>query len=397
MKTSLERILTTHCGSLARPKALLDLMQAKYGGGAFDPAAFAVAVREAVKDVVARQVESGLDVVTDGEQGKVFFATYVRERLSGFEPAPPSDRGAPGGGRGQTREVQSFPEYYAWYSNFGSTRGNISGFNQALVCTGPVNYTGHEAVRADIQNLKDALAGQRYADVFMPATTPRSMGRNEHYRNEEEYLAAIADALREEYQEIVGAGFVVQVDDPGFVTQFGHAAGLSDEERRKRAERDVELVNYAIRGLPPEQVRFHTCYSINVGPRIYDAPLEDVVELMLRINAGAYSFEAANPRHFHDWHVFENVTLPEGKVLIPGMISHTTNIVEHPRFIADQLVNYAKLVGRENVIASNDCGFSSGAMYQPEIHPTVAWEKFRALAEGARLASERLWAGLHPA
>ncbi|HLH24983.1 MAG TPA: cobalamin-independent methionine synthase II family protein [Chloroflexota bacterium] len=385
MKRSTDRILTTHCGSLPRPKDLLDLMKARASGAAPDEGAFEARVRSAVADVVRQQVENGVDVITDGEQGKTGFFAYVSERLGGFESEP----GEPAAHF--TAEVQAFPEYYEQYFRQAMLGGRVAPM-APLVCKGPITYQGQEAVQRDVDNLKAALGGVQPADVFMPAVAPSGVARNrnEYYRTDEEYLHAIAEAMNTEYRAIVDAGFVVQIDDP-FITEVYSFSTSSPAERRKTAEMYVEAINYGLRGIPPEQVRFHTCYGINEGPRVHDAALKDIVDTLLKINAGAYSFEAANPRHEHEYHVWEAVKLPEGKVVIPGMITHAHNIVEHPELIAERLVQYAERVGRENVLAGADCGFSSQATYQPEVHPTVMWAKFRALAEGARLASARLW------
>jgi 5-methyltetrahydropteroyltriglutamate--homocysteine methyltransferase len=228
-------------------------------------------------------------------------------------------------------------------------------------------------------------------EAFMPAIVPQGVGRNEYYPTEEEYLGAVAEAMREEYLGIVKAGLVLQIDDAWLTSLYGQDESLDLDLRRSEAEKHVELLNHSLRGIPPESVRFHTCYGINEGPRVYDAPFGDFVDLMLKVNAGGYSFEAANPRHEHEWHLWERVRLPEGKVVIPGVISHTTNVVEHPELIADRLCNFARVVGRENVIAGADCGFSSNASYETDIHPTVIWRKFEALREGADLAGRRLW------
>ena len=225
----------------------------------------------------------------------------------------------------------------------------------------------------------------------MPAVAPGGVGRNEYYGSDEEYLAAVGDALREEYRAIVDAGFILQVDDPWLTEVHSQDPSLSATERRKIAERSVEAINHALRGIPAEKIRFHTCYGINEGPRVHDAPLKEIVDLILKVNAGAYAFEAANPRHEHEYHVWETAKLPAGKILIPGVITHCSNIVEHPELIAERITRYAKLVGRENVIAGADCGFSSQATYEPEIHPKIVWAKFQALAEGARLATKELW------
>jgi 5-methyltetrahydropteroyltriglutamate--homocysteine methyltransferase len=394
MKRSTERILTTFVGSLARPADLIDLMKAKETGQPHDPEALATRVCSAVAEVVRKQAEAGVDIVTDGEQGKASFITYVGERLTGFEPRATSPREGPWVG---SREEIAFPEYYEWYAR-GRPRNVAPPIS--MVCTGPITYKGQQALQMDIANLKAALQGLSVEEAFMPATSPtniESQRRNEYYSTEEAYLYAIADAMREEYHGIVAAGCVLQIDDPRLVTYYVANPTLSVEQCRKWAELRVEVLNYALRDIPPEQVRFHTCYGINIGPRIHDMPLQDIIDIMLKINAGAYSFEAANPRHEHEWRVWESVKLPEAKVLIPGVISHTTNLIEHPELVAERLMKYANIVGRERVIAGSDCGFSSFASSEPEIHPTVVWAKFQAMAEGARLASQQLWRRPTPA
>ena len=383
MHRSTTRILTTHCGSLPRPTDLLDLMKAKINGQPYDAGAYDARVRSAVSDIVRRQVECGIDIPTDGEQSKPGFFAYVNERLEGFEA-----RSGPRVAMFQA-EVEAFPEYYKQYFSsamLGVTLAPLVPF----VCTGPVSYRGQAAVQRDIENLKAALRGLEPAAVFMPAVAPSGVGKNEYYGSDKEYMHAVAEALSSEYRAIVDAGFLLQIDDP-FLTELYSYSPLSAAERRNTADNYVEAVNHGLRGIPPEKVRFHTCYGINEGPRVHDAPLKDVLERVLEVNAGAYSFEAANPRHEHEYHVWENVKLPEGKVIIPGVITHASNIVEHPELIAERIVRFARLVGRENVIAGVDCGFSSQATYSPEIHPTVIWAKFRAMAEGARLASEQLF------
>jgi 5-methyltetrahydropteroyltriglutamate--homocysteine methyltransferase len=383
MKHSTERILTTHCGSLPRPKDLLDLMKARAGGETVDADAYAARVRGAVADIVGQQVRSGVDVVTDGEQSKTSFSAYVNERLTGFEPKADTRR------TNFIAEMEAFPEYYEQYFGQRMQGGRVVPV-APVVCTGPISYRGEEALRRDIENLKAAVAGVQPEEVFMPAVAPDGVGSNAYYRTEEEYLAAVADALHTEYQAIVDAGFLVQIDDP-FLTEIFSYSTIDLAERRKTAERYVEAINHGLRGIPPERVRYHTCYGINEGPRVYDAALKDTIDVLLKINAGAISFEAANPRHEHEYHVFEDVKLPAGKIVIPGVITHASNIVEHPELIAERLTRYARLVGRENVIAGGDCGFSSQATYNPEVHPTVVWAKFQAMAEGARLASQQLW------
>ena len=319
MKRSTARILTTHCGSLPRPKALLDLMKAKANGEPYDPLAYTKRVQSAVVDVVRQQAKAGIDIVSDGEQGKLGFFAYVRERLAGFEPRPGANFPR------FTAETEAFPEYYEGYMKQTMTGGAISPI-VPLVCTGPVSYWRLDFANRDIEYLKDALEGVDVDDVFMPSVSPSGVGFNEYYPTEEAYFRAVGEAMRAEYQAIVDAGFLLQIDDP-FLTEIFSRPSMSSAERRKSAEMWVEALNHALRGIPADRVRFHTCYGINEGPRVYDAPLEDIVEVMLKINAGAYSFEAANARHEHEYHVWENVKLPEGKVLIPGVVTHASNIV----------------------------------------------------------------------
>jgi 5-methyltetrahydropteroyltriglutamate--homocysteine methyltransferase len=384
MKQSTERILTTHVGSLARPQELLETMREKENGRPYDRARFDEQVRTAVRDVVRRQAEVGLDVVADGEMGKVNFITYVAERLSGFETVPGRSSRSPS----WQRELEMFPEYYKeYFKKYAATAGPL----HLMVCRGPIAYVGQDAVAQDIANLKAALAGVDVEEAFMPATSPRGFGGNEYYANDDEYQCAVADALREEYRAIVDAGLVLQVDDPGLTEILSVDPDTTPEQRLKVAEQHVEVVNHALRGIPEDRVRYHTCYGLNHGPRLHDVPLADVAPLMLKVNASAYSFEVANPRHQHEWRIWETTKLPEGKALIPGFLSHAMNFVEHPQLIADGIVQYAELVGREHVIAGADCGFSSRASFAPEVDPRVVWAKFEALAEGARLATERLW------
>src|SRR6266581_8617696 len=377
------RILTTHVGSLPRPRELLDLMKAKLTGVAYDEAAYDERVKSAVAECVRKQVETGIDIVSDGEQSKPGFFSYVRERLEGFEARPHQTRQL------FAAEVAAFPEYYKKYFKEAMMGGAIAPV-VPLVCTGPVAYRGEAALKRDIENLKTAAKDAGAQGAFVPAVAPSGVGTNEYYRSEEEFFHAVGAALRTEYKAIVDAGLLLQVDDPFLCDVFGDSA-LGASQQRSRAEMYVEAVNEALAGIPPEKVRYHTCYGINEGPRIHDIPLRDLLPMLLRIRAGAISFEAANPRHLHEWHVWEEHRLPDDRLLIPGMISHAYNIVEHPELIADMLVAYARLVGRERVIAGADCGFSSSATFSPEVDSKVVWAKFQALAEGARLASQRLW------
>ena len=370
-----DRILTTHVGSLPRPKALLDLMKANADREG--------PLRAAVKECVQRQADCGIDIITDGEQSKPGFFTYVRERLGGFEGRPDqrSDK--------FQAEVDAFPEYYEQYFKQAMLGGAVVPI-VPLVCTGPVKYRGDAALKRDIDNLKAAAAGVTHHAVFMPSVAPSGVGTNEYYSSDEEFFYAVGAALRTEYKAIADAGFLLQIDDPFLSENFADPK-LDQSQRRARATIYVEAINESLRGIPPERVRLHTCYGINEGPRIHEAALAEVVGHMLKVNAGAYSFEAANPRHEHEYHLWETVKLPEGKVLIPGVITHASNIVEHPELIAERLMRFTRLVGRENVLAGADCGFSSQATYNTEVHPTVIWAKFEALREGARLASKLLW------
>src|SRR6185437_15755332 len=364
MQRSTDRIRTTHVGSLARPPALLDLMKAEAAGNPAGPDQRAEAERVAVADVVMRQRAAGLDVISDGEQSKPGFFAYIGERLSGFEPRPDRDPLA-----GFRAEIDAFPEYYEQYLK-GAMTGGMAAPAVPLGCTGPVSYIGQQRLQQDLDNLRQAVGDADPDEVFVCAVAPSGVGGNEYYPTEAAYLDAVADALHEEYAAIVAAGFTLQIDDPFLTDVFSYHPG-PEQEKLEKAQRYVN--------------------GINEGPRVHDAALADMADTLLTIEAGAFSFEAANPRHEHVYHVFESVRPPDGAVLLPGVISHATSIVEHPDTIADRIVRFAELVGRENVLASADCGFSSQATYTPEIHPTIVWAKFEALAEGARRATARLW------
>jgi 5-methyltetrahydropteroyltriglutamate--homocysteine methyltransferase len=377
-----DRILTTHVGSLPRPADLLDLMKARLAGAARPD--YDDRVKRAVAETVASQAEAGLDILTDGEMSKAGFFVYVRERLSGFEPRP---------GQGPklfAAEVEAFPEYYEQYFGRAMLGAGIAPL-LPLYCVAPVAYTGHAALARDIANLKAALAGVPHIAAFLPAVAPSGVGHNDHYPSWEAYLFAVAEALREEYLAIVEAGLLLQVDDPFLADLFADPT-LERAEMDRRAAVFVEATNHALRGIPPERVRFHTCYGINEGPRVHDAALADLAGHMLKVNAGAFSFEGANCRHEHEYHLWETVKLPEGKTIIPGVITHAHNIVEHPLLIAERIERYGRLVGRENVMVAPDCGFSSQASYRTEVEPRVMWAKLAAMVEGAHIASDRLWA-----
>jgi 5-methyltetrahydropteroyltriglutamate--homocysteine methyltransferase len=385
LQQNTDRIQTTHIGSLPRPHRLLDVMKAKYSGQAYDAPAFQQALRSAVADVVRKQVDCGIDIVTDGEFSKPGFFTYIRERLEGFESRPNAKI------RLFEQEIAAFPEYYEQYFKQAMMGGAIVSL-APVVCVAPVKYRGEKLVQTDIDNVKAAAAAAGVANeyVFLPATAPSGVGINEYYKSDEEYFNALAAEMGKEYRAIVDAGILVQIDDP-FLPDIFFEVGRDDAEKKRRAEIYVDAINTGLKGIAPERVRFHTCYGINEGPRIYEAALADIIEYMLKINAGSYSFEAANPRHEHEYHLFERVKVPEGKVLVPGVVTHASNIVEHPELIAERIIRFARLVGRENVIAGADCGFSSQALYTTEVHPTVIWEKFKAMRQGADIASRQLW------
>jgi 5-methyltetrahydropteroyltriglutamate--homocysteine methyltransferase len=380
-----DRIQTTHIGSLPRPHDLLDMMKAKFAGEPVDQAVLDAKVTAAVMDCVRKQAECGIDIVTDGEFSKPGFFTYIQERLEGYEPRP-----------GQKlllfqKETQAFPEYYAQYFKEAMMGGTIVPI-VPVVCTAPVKYRGYASLQKDIDNVKAAAKAAGVSDdhVFLPATAPSGVGINEYYKTDEEYFHALAVELNKEYRAIADAGILLQVDDP-FLPDIFMEPGLDAAQMQRRAEIYVEAANEALRGIPAERVRFHTCYGVNEGPRLYEAALSDIIRYVLKINAGSYSFECANPRHEHEYHLFETIKIPDGKVLCPGMITHASNIVEHPEMIAERILRFAKLVGRENVMAGADCGFSSQALYKTEVHPTVVWEKFKALRQGADIATKKLW------
>ena len=387
MKTSTNRILTTHVGSLIRPQALQDIMRAKQGGQSFDQAGYDKCLKDLVAEVVRHQAEIGVDVVSDGEFGKaISWNQYVVERLSGFELRPiPADHrpGPPGNDR--TR----FKEFYAEL-DVREPRANPD----LVACVGPVKYVGQDIVKRDIENFKAALKGTKVEEAFMPVVAPSSVlpdRKEEYYKTEEEWLTAITDAMRVEYKMIVDAGFILQIDDARFATAYDRMVPPGTfQDYRRWLEKFVELLNHALEGIPEDRVRYHVCWGSWPGPHCSDVPLRDVVDLILKVKAGAYVIESANPRHEHEWQVWKDVKLPPGRVLIPGVISHATNVVEHPELIAERTVRFANLLGRENVMIGTDCGFAQGTFYR-RVHPSVMWAKFEALVEGARLASKQLW------
>ena len=393
MRTSTERILTTHTGSLPRPADLVDALNAKELGQPYSPEALNQRVARAIKEVVQRQAQAGLDVINDGEHSKVSWMAYARARLSGL-----TEIDSPVRFRGATRDSLAFPAAYEDMKVMLAARSGMLVAKRtvrakAWICSGPLKYVGEAELQADIANLKAALSGIDVAEGFMTAISPSNLElyyENHYYASDEEYLAALADAMQVEFKTIVDAGLVLQIDDPRMATHYNRTPGASIEECRKFIALRVEAVNHALRGIPEDRVRFHTCYSVNIAPRAFDFELKHFVDLMLPIRAGAYVIEAANPRHEHEWQVWEDTRLPDGKVLIPGVVSHCIHLVEHPQLVAQRLIRFASVVGRERVIAGTDCGFgTSGA--GDEVHPDVAWAKLAALVEGARLASARLW------
>jgi 5-methyltetrahydropteroyltriglutamate--homocysteine methyltransferase len=377
------RIVTTHVGSLPRPQSLSAQLFARLQGQSVDATAFASELRAAVRGIVQRQSELAIDVVSDGEFSKISFQYYVTDRLGGIEPIKPA------AGPRVTRENSAFPTFYRDGSHSGTQPTRFA-------CTGPIRYTGHAQLAADLDNLKAAVAGAGRLDAFMPSVSPSScvgLMENRYYKSEEEHLYAVAEALREEYQAIVAAGFMLQIDDPRLAMHYMLSPGESVEATRAWARRRIEALNHALRDLPPERVRHHTCYGINMGPRTSDIELKHLADLIVTIRAGYYSFEMANPRHEHEWRVWESVKLPAGKVLMPGCITHASVIVEHPELVAERIVRLARIAGRQNVMASSDCGFAStlSPNERPEIEPEIVWAKFASLVEGARLATKTLW------
>jgi 5-methyltetrahydropteroyltriglutamate--homocysteine methyltransferase len=396
MKTGTDRILTTHVGSIPRPESITSLLRARLAGQTVEPGALEARVTQAITDVVRRQAEVGIDIVSDGEMGKTGFLAYAEERLAGFVSLRTDDPSAPGSATGtpwerriqSRREWQAFSEYYLDYL----PRAMPAAVPPA-VCQGPIAYKGQAALQQELAALKKAVAGVAVAEAFVPAIAPGMVGRgqNRYYKTEEEYVFAIAEALRTEYRAIVDAGFVLQIDDPGLGETWDMMLPQPPlEEYRRMQARNLDALNHALQGIPEDRVRYHLCWGSWQGPHVHDLGLRDIVDLVLRVRAGAYSIEAATPRHSWEWRVWEDVKLPAGKVLIPGVIAHTTAVVEHPETIAERLMTFARVVGRDRVIAGADCGFAQGALYQRQ-HPTVMWAKFAALVEGARLASQRLW------
>ena len=380
MKRSTERFLTTHTGSLPRPEDLVRMMYAREEGVPVDRAALGSRIRSAVEEVVGKQVRAGVDIVNDGEMPKPSYATYVKDRLSGF------------GGTGNTfvyQDLADFPNLAKRvFGDPGRSRRKTPACNAAIGVRDP------GAAREDVDNLKAAFAEAKGAEMFMSAASPGVIGlffRNEHYPSQEKYLFAIADAMREEYETVAKAGIVLQIDCPDLAMgRHIQYADLSLEEFRRKARLHVEALNHALANIDPERLRMHLCWGNYEGPHHCDVPLEHIIDIVFLARPAAISFEAANPRHAHEWKLFETVKLPEGKVLIPGVLESKTNFIEHPELVAQRIGRYAKLVGRENVIAGSDCGYGTW-VGQAAVDPDVVWAKMAAMAEGARLATREVW------
>ena len=382
MQYSVERILTTHAGALPQPDDLKQMHAAKINGQPVDETTFAQRVRESVAQVVNKQIACGLDIINDGEVGKSNFSRYARERLSGFieREAKPGDHVS----SIFARDRVEFGDY------FRKRMGGVRGENvKRVFCNGPLKYIGYAALKAELEDFKAGLQGQKYAEAFLPAIAPGTIEhwmKNDYYANDEAYLTAIADAMHDEYQAIVDAGFLLQIDDPDLPDGWQFMSQMSVPEYRRYAELRVDALNHGLRGIAPERVRFHTCWGSYHGPHKFDIPLRDIVDIILKVKANTYSIEASNPRHEHEWRVWEEVKFPKDKVIVPGVVGHATDIVEHPEVIAERLLRYAKIAGRENVMAGTDCGLG------PRVGDAqIAWAKFEAMAEGARIATEKLW------
>jgi 5-methyltetrahydropteroyltriglutamate--homocysteine methyltransferase len=380
MQRSIERFLTTHTGSLPRPEDLIRIMYAKEEGVPVEPAALAAKVRAAVAEVVKKQVAAGVDLVNDGEMSKPSYATYVKDRLNGF------------GGTGNTFVYQDLAEFPTLEKRVFGDPGRSR--RKTPACNAPISVRDPAAARVDVENLKAAVSETKASGAFMSAASPGVVSlffRNDHYKDQESYLHAIAEAMRDEYEAVAKAGIVLQIDCPDLgMGRHIQYANLGLEEFRKRIRAHIEALNHAVRNIPPEQLRMHLCWGNYEGPHHYDVPFADIIDIVFLARPAAISFEAANPRHAHEWTLFERVKLPAGKVLIPGVIESKSNFIEHPELIAQRIGHYAKLVGRENVIAGSDCGYGTW-VGQAAVDPQVVWAKMAAMAEGAAIASRAFW------
>jgi len=394
MAASAQRILTTHVGSLVRPDDLLVFLRKQQDGEPFDATAYAACLKRSVAEVVRKQAEVGIDIVSDGEYGKsISWSRYILDRISGFEERHDKTPGFRSAVAGKDRRdfADFYREYEAAYGFVGMGKAFKAG---TWVVSGPIKYTGRAAVQRDIDDLKQAIAGVGVVNAFLPVVAPASVvpqRKDEYYKSEEEALFAIAEALREEYQAIVDAGLIAQIDDAFLASTYDVMVPPKTlADYRKWAEIRVEALNHALKGIPEERTRYHLCWGSWNGPHSNDVAIKDILDLVLRVNVGGYSLEMANPRHEHEWKVWETVKLPDGKTLLPGLISHATNVVEHAELVAQRIVRLARLVGRDNLIASTDCGFAQGP-FARRVHPSIMWAKLAALAQGARIASRELW------
>jgi 5-methyltetrahydropteroyltriglutamate--homocysteine methyltransferase len=388
MKRSSNRILTTHVGSLIRPAALQEFLRARQSGKPYDETAYQKCLADSVAEVVSQQAKTGVDVVSDGEFGKsISWSQYALERLSGFERRAIKSEAANPFKRGADRT--RFAEFYTELD----AREGVATTTEAI-CVGPIKYTGQAELQRDIDNFKAALKTAKVEEAFLPVAAPASVipdRKNEFYKSEEELQAAIAGAMHTEYKMIIDAGFLVQLDDArNAVTYDRMVPPASFADYKNWLAQQVEIINHAIEGLPQDRIRYHVCWGSWPGPHVSDVPLKDIVDLILKIKVGAYVIEGANPRHEHEWQVWKNAKLGPGQLLIPGVISHATNVVEHPELVSERIVRLAKIVGRENVIAGTDCGFAQGPFHR-RVHPSIMWAKLEALVAGARLASKDLW------
>ena len=392
MPSSDGRILTTHVGSLIRPAELLKFIAARQSGQAYDDGEYQSCLARSVAEVVQRQAKAGIDLPSDGEFGKsISWSQYALERLSGFERrralpgANPFQRGAD-----RTR----FAEFYAELDRADGPPATAGAAPSVAVCVGPIKYTGQDEIQRDIANFKAALKAAGLAQGFLPVAAPASVipdRKNEYYKSEDECLEAIAQAMRTEYRAIIDSGLLLQLDDARFAVTYDRMVPpASLQDYRNWVAKHVEVLNAALEGIPEDRVRYHVCWGSWPGPHVTDVPLKDVVDLVLRVRAGAYLIEGANPRHEHEWRVWDSVNLPKNRILVPGVISHATNIVEHPELVAERLARYAKIIGRENVMAGTDCGFAQGPFHR-RVHPSIMWAKLESLVEGARIASRELW------
>ena len=388
MKHSTDRILTTHVGSLIRPPALQEFLRAKQAGKPYDEAAYRKCLSDSVAEVVRHQAETGIDVPSDGEFGKsISWAQYALTRLVGFERRPIENEAANPFKRGADRT--RFSEFYAELDEKEAVSTTME-----AICVGPISYSGTAELKRDIDNFKAALAKVKTEDAFLPVMAPASVipdRKNEYYKNDEELQVAIAAAMRTEYKTIIDAGFLVQLDDARSAVTFDRMVPPgSFADYRRWLDHQIDILNHALEGLPADRIRYHVCWGSWPGPHVSDVPLKDIVDILLKAKVGAFVIEGANPRHEHEWQVWKNAKLGAGRVLIPGVISHATNVVEHPELVAERIIRLAKIVGRENIIGGTDCGFAQGPFYR-RVHPSIMWAKLEALVAGARLASKVLW------